>query len=188
MSFTEGTPITLQDMLAAREARVARRQRALARFNWPSVTLSLVTPGAIKLSPASMDVAQAAEAALQARFTELGWACETTFSEPLLTGPEAIIAVNTDAHALKTETVALEETHRLGRLWDLDVHAADGTDLSRRDVGLQKRRCLLCDQPAHACTRAQAHSLEELLTAMQARLDQWHAAAPLAPRDERGKP
>ena len=80
------------------------------------------------------------------------------------------MVVEADAVDLKAALVALEDSHPLGRLWDLDVASRQGS-LSRRDLGHPARRCLVCDEPAHACARSQAHSRETLFAAIEAMLD-----------------
>ncbi|SDK27979.1 citrate lyase holo-[acyl-carrier protein] synthase [Aliiruegeria lutimaris] len=188
MTLFEGLPTDLEAVLAAREARVARRDAALSDHQCSVITLSIVLPGAVKLCPAAIELAEAARIAIPTRLAAMGWRFAEVFADDLQTGPEALYVVEADAHALKSAMVALEESHPLGRLWDLDVHAADGTPLSRRDVGLQKRRCLVCDKPAHACTRSRAHPIEELLAVIAERVQAARDANSLALPDEPGKP
>ena len=57
---------------------------------------------------------------------------------------------------------AIEDGGGLGRLFDIDVLDAGGKKLSREDLGLPPRKCLLCEQPAHACARSRTHTVMEL--------------------------
>jgi holo-ACP synthase len=82
------------------------------------------------------------------------------------TGPEALLVVDAEAHALKEATTRLEDEHPLGRLWDIDVIDPLRGAISRKDLGQPSRRCLLCAEDAHACARSRAHSLDELQRAM----------------------
>ncbi len=157
-----GPETSLDAILAARETRVVRRLRAQEQLALPTLSLSLVLPGPVKLCPAARRIAKAARAALSHRFAAQGWKITRHFDEDAATGPEALFSIDTDAATLKSEMVALEEAHPLGRLWDLDVHDATGNALSRRDIGQPPRRCLVCDAPAHGCTRSRAHSLDDL--------------------------
>ncbi len=50
----------------------------------------------------------------------------------------------------------------MGRLLDIDVIAPDGMKISRTDVGMPVRRCLLCGQDAPACARSRTHTAAEL--------------------------
>ena len=79
------------------------------------------------------------------------------------TGLEAMWAVETaGAVRLKTLMAAIEDGGGLGRLFDIDVLDAGGKQLSREDLGLPPRKCLLCEQPAHACARSRTHTVMEL--------------------------
>ena len=68
-----------------------------------------------------------------------------------------------EAQAIAAE---LEETHPLGRLMDIDVVGAEGP-VSRADIGLAPRRCLLCERDARYCMRAKSHTREELLSRIE---------------------
>jgi holo-ACP synthase len=97
----------------------------------------------------------------------------------LPTGAEALYVVNAKAEVLKAALVELESRHALGRLWDLDVIGSDGL-LSRSQLGIAPRRCLICQQPAHACARSQQHNLAELSAKIEEMVDDFghtaHAA------------
>ena len=44
---------------------------------------------------------------------------------------------------MKRETILLEKSHALGRIWDIDVIGEEGM-ISRERMGIQGRRCFLC--------------------------------------------
>ena len=82
------------------------------------------------------------------------------------------IVLPLSAHAAKRQAVTLEDRHPLGRLFDLDVCSQAGPDgllvpLSREDLGLPPRRCLLCGEPARYCMRAHTHTQEELMAQIE---------------------
>ncbi len=66
------------------------------------------------------------------------------------------------AEIVKKITVDLEENHPLGRLFDIDVYDADGAAVSRQELGVPGRKCLICHEDAKACGRSRTHSVEEL--------------------------
>ena len=88
------------------------------------------------------------------------------------TGPEALFAVEAPSDELKRALIVLETAEPLGRLWDLDVIDPRLGALSRRSLGLPVRRCIVCDEAAHACARSRAHSLAELLRAIEVILNE----------------
>ncbi len=166
----DGPEAALPDMLDARERRAAR-QRALlagtasgtdaADASLLSITLSI--PGPHKTSEALMRVFSVLrDAAMDA----LG-ATPVLAREELggVSGPELLAVVGLPARELKRRMVQIEETHPLGRLADLDVLERTGDTLrsvSRTELGLTPRRCLICDGEAKACARSRAHTVREM--------------------------
>lgn len=166
-SLFSGPVAELEAVLAARDARVARRQDALSGLGRPVVTVTPVMPGPVKDCAASRRVQQAALDALQQLFRDREWPARLISTEAGPTGPEALYAVEAAPEALKRALVDLETAAPLGRLWDLDVTDPQLGALSRRGLGLPVRRCMICDEPAHGCARSRAHSLPELLGAIE---------------------
>lgn len=173
MPSPDGEPVSLEQMLAARERRAARQQAALARFAGPVVSLGVVMPGPVKDNAQSRAILEAAIRALDALFLETQW--PVRLFEPVFgpTGPEAIYALDADAAAVKRRLVGLEDTHPLGRLWDLDVICPRRGILSRRSLGQASRRCLVCDAEAHACARSRRHCLTQLLAVIGETLERY---------------
>ncbi len=162
-----GPVAELEAVLAAREARVARRQDALSRSGLPIVTVTPVMPGPIKDCPASRRLQQSALDARENLFRARRWSATRLWAETAPTGPEALFAVEAPSDELKRTLINLETAEPLGRLWDLDVIDPRLGVLSRRSLGLPVRRCILCDEAAHACARSRAHSVAELLRAIE---------------------
>jgi len=156
--------IGLELMLAAREQRAARQVDALARFDKPVVSMTVVMPGPVKNSWLSRRLLAEALQEVEAASDTRGWRMPSREVLWRKTGPEALYVVDVNAQVLKAAMVELEDDHPLGRLWDLDVIAPQQGGLSRQDLGLPARRCLICERPAHVCGRSRAHSLEELLS------------------------
>jgi len=156
------TPVTLEQMLAAREARVQRQQTALADYRHPILSISLVTPGPLKDSPDKRFLLSAALQAVDALLMESGWQSPWSQIVSGVTGPEALYVVACEATAFKHRLIRLEDEHPLGRLWDLDVICPQQGSLSRRALGAEPRRCLICGEAAHACARSRTHTLDVL--------------------------
>ena len=62
----------------------------------------------------------------------------------------------------------------LGRLFDIDVFAADGTPLTRTQYGLPARRCIICGDDARACMRTRRHDYDELLNTIQLKVNDFY--------------
>ncbi|GLI57498.1 protein CitXG [Propionigenium maris DSM 9537] len=62
----------------------------------------------------------------------------------------------------KRKLIGLEET-TLGRLVDIDLFSDMKKSVSRIDLGLEPRRCIVCGRLYNTCLRERAHTLEEVL-------------------------
>ncbi|MGD9666057.1 MAG: citrate lyase holo-[acyl-carrier protein] synthase [Synergistaceae bacterium] len=65
------------------------------------------------------------------------------------------------AKKAKETAVNIEEKNSEGRIFDIDIIVPKKT-ITRSDLGLPPRTCLLCDRPAKECARDRRHSYEEL--------------------------
>ncbi|MFC6604239.1 citrate lyase holo-[acyl-carrier protein] synthase [Ectobacillus funiculus] len=59
--------------------------------------------------------------------------------------------------------VFIEEKNKVGRLFDFDVFTNKMEQISRSQLGLNERMCLVCNDSAKVCGRSRKHSTEELL-------------------------
>lgn len=165
----DGPCVELPQMLDARERRAALQRQLLADADEGESLLSftLSIPGPHKTS-----------AVLERVFNELASQVDTALADVPVhdrmraggaTGPEFLMVCGCAPRDLKRLMVAIEETHPLGRLADLDVLGRTGDTLysvSRTELGLPPRRCLICGGEAKACARSRAHTVQ----AMQERI------------------
>ena len=155
--------ITLDQLLSSRDARVAFQQQLLKENPGACVVcLTVQLPGPVKRNATSLLIGKAGADALRARFPGA-----PLTERDLPTGYEAYLPLQLSPAEAKRIACELEETHPLGRLMDIDVIGPDGP-VSRADIGLEPRRCLLCGNEVRYCMRAKSHSREELL----ARIDE----------------
>lgn len=151
-------PVTVADMLAARDARVARQAGFHQRHGTSLVSFTMNIAGEIKVDA---DIRRAFGEGVRRIQRELArmHAPVRAFEEQTpFTGCEALWAVDADANLLKGRMQQIEESCALGRLFDIDVIDADGTHLSREN----ERPCLICGGPVRACARSRAHSAPAL--------------------------
>lgn len=157
----QGIPVTLRDVLHARDCRALRQKKMNEQFGMPLISFTLNLPGPLKAFPLA---GKTYEEGKRKILRELGRHkirvvdfCETLER----TGYEGIFAVDAVPEELKRWCVAIEESSPLGRLFDIDV-LSRGTRISRTDLGFPERKCLLCGNPAPVCARSRAHSVDEL--------------------------
>lgn len=163
-------PVTLQEMLEAREERVRRQQQLLSTYRTPLLCFTMNIAGPVKTTPL---IERGFEAGLDALDQALPAPLfRETVHAP--TGSTAYFAVDLPAEQLKDLCLKIEEAAPVGRLFDMDVLTPDGKKLERTTL----RGCLVCGAPGRDCAARRLHSVEELqkatnqlLTAHFARTD-----------------
>lgn len=70
------------------------------------------------------------------------------------------------AERIKRRTVLLEEQLPYGRFLDIDVNDEKGA-VSRQDLGLPPRTCLVCGSPAWDCVKSHRHTNEDIAECLE---------------------
>lgn len=158
-------PISLQEVLDRREQR-AHTQQALQAAHPHAAVISFCMniPGPVKTDSRIAAAFAAGLRALQHALAARGCTvlAEHTVHQP--TGDEWLAAVDAPADRVKALATHIEETHPLGRLFDMDVLRSTGEKLCRP----QERSCIVCGGPVRACARSRAHTVEQLQAAVYA--------------------
>ncbi len=163
--------VTLDLLLASRDARWQHQQELLRQHpDRTLVCLTVVMPGKVKRNDASLIVAHAA---IEALGNEFGQQVVSIEERDLPTGFEAYLLCTTELLDAKRRVCQIEETHPLGRLFDLDVIRPDGTPISRTELGLPNRCCIICGNEARYCMRNHTHTQEELQTHISNLIDNY---------------
>ena len=149
--------ITLTELLASRDARVEHQKELAEKYPRASlICFTVMLPGPVKRDWRSLVIAGEGIKALKAKLNALH-----EEERDLETGFEAYFVVDMEPLETKRLCCSIEDEHPLGRLMDIDV-IVEGKPLSREDIGLAARHCLLCEKPARECMRAHSHSPEEI--------------------------
>lgn len=163
-SVFDGPEVVLEEMLAAREKRVAWQKKLLASEPENSLlSATMAIPGPVKTSPQLLAAFKKVTDAVEASLGTHVVTANLFLTEK--TGPEYYLLVKLTPAELKEKMVAIENNHALGRLVDLDVlFMADGQikSISRDELGYPLRRCFICNNEAKVCGRQRAHSVLEM--------------------------
>jgi len=152
--------VTLQQILDAREARAQRQKQLLQQYKCTLVCFTMNIAGPVKNTPL---ITQGFKIGIRLLETQLA-ALPVLHKEqhPLPTGCEAYYLVQAQPETVKELTVNIEETIPVARLFDMDVFSPAGEKIDRQALGYPPRQCLLCQQPAHLCSRSRTHTVEQL--------------------------
>ena len=148
--------VSLDEMLAARDRRMQAQQKLLeeAAPNDALISFTLNIPGDIKKNHMTEILFDRGIEEIKG----LGYTEKSRIGYYDKTGDEALILVEEDPIKVKRDMEKIEDSFPAARLFDLDVMNCAGEKLSRKI----SRRCLLCDNDAHACARSRAHGLDAI--------------------------
>lgn len=150
------TEVTIQDILDARENRVARQKDMLCRYNFPLISFTMNIAGPIKNTPLVERSFFEGIRLLKEHLPKNSIIKEETYIAS--TGCEALFCVKCEASFLKDICTFVEDCLTLGRLFDMDVIDIDGEKIERETP----RTCLVCGAPGRTCAAGRHHPVSEL--------------------------
>jgi len=151
--------ITIIEMLEARDRRAKKQKDLIEEFKLPVISFTLNLAGNKKRSQIFDFIFNEALHLIESSLGE-----RIRHSEVLIerTGNAAFWTVDEDIKSLKLEMVALETKNEVSRLYDIDVIGVDGIPITRSDVELPSRMCLVCNAaPYLECRRNRKHTIED---------------------------
>ena len=150
------------EILQSREDRRDTQLDLLKKYKSSIISFTLNTPGIVKDNEMYRSIHKEGYSEIKNLLTKnnitILYQKETNKS----TGSEGYIVVNFDALELKKILIELEENHPLGRIFDIDVFGNNHNQISRSDLGLNSRSCLLCSKDARICAKEKNHTYEDL--------------------------
>ena len=157
-----GPEISLPVMLKGREDRVRRQKRAQIKRPSTLVCFTLNIAGPIKRFPLAEEVFYNTFDLIRNTLLVHRMPPADSFVADNVYGMEGYLSVHADPYEVKKVLLELEENEPAGRLFDIDVLKPDGEKVSRSELGLGTRPCLVCGKTDGVCARSRAHSVEEL--------------------------
>ena len=148
-------------MLNAREARVERQDRLLKECSC-LVCFTMNIAGPYKISDAITRAYAEGLGKIMRLLEQNGISVAKSEQYVEKTGVEGYIALHQDPLKIKGLMVQIEDNFELGRLFDIDVIKPDGEKVSRGDIGMDGRSCMICGSQGSGCARSRAHTVEQL--------------------------
>ena len=153
------------EILNAREERFKKQREIIKEYRYPIVTLMVNTPGLEKNNSKVEHIfTQGVARLLQIFKEERLTVVHQTWDAKKVTGPEGLFVIQAPAKIIKQFCLILEESHPLGRLWDIDVIDINCKPISRELLGYKPRKCYVCGNSAKNCARNQSHSFDETIS------------------------
>lgn len=137
------------------------------------ITVQMNIPGPVKTSPgirqAFLDLFMLTKERLQCHSSILH-----EESALLATGPEGMLLMAGKPEDFKVLCMAIEQTHPLGRILDLDVFDENNQPVSRKGFHVKPRKCLVCEEPAKVCSRQRTHSQQLIFSKIECMITQYY--------------
>ena len=160
--FENAEAVSLEEMLNARERRAETQRSLIEKHSSGLISFVLNIPGQFKAFTLADETFDEGMECIEAQVKLAGGHVLEKLVFKGKTGSEAYFAVDLEAGEIKKRTVAIEDGHALGRLFDIDVFNAKGESLRGADIGRSERTCIVCGGSVWACSRNRTHSAEEL--------------------------
>lgn len=167
--FSNGKNQSIIDVLNDKDERL-KKQRDLLFNNQNDILIciKLNIPGPIKHNKAIQQIFTLGTNQLLKLLKQSGIVVKQEIYWHKDVGDTGFILLNTnDKNKIKRLTIDLEDYELYGRLFDVDVvYYSDNNvkSVSRTELNLPVRKCLLCERPAKECARSRKHSVQKLQT------------------------
>ncbi len=159
--------VTLEQILSSREERVEIQRSLLCVHKCPVITFTMNIAGPVKRSSLIERAFFEGAKSLLKKIPPEEILCREIFVKD--TGCEMFVSADKDPQILKQMCVEIEETHPLGRIFDMDVTDTQGVKLSRE----KERGCIVCSAPGRYCSAGRIHTAGEVWTATKRIMDSY---------------
>lgn len=171
----ENREVTLQEVLDFREEKVnIQKKMCEGNLNGTLVSLGMNIPGPVKTDSSIYSAFHEGRKTLENVILEnSGRIAKEQVLEKNAGYAAVYLIQGIERIKVKEIAIALEETHPLGRLFDVDVLKQNLEPISRTELGVTGRKCLICGKNAKICGRSRAHTIQELQAKTTAIIEQW---------------
>ncbi len=155
--------ITTSDICKARDTRMEKVSFYLEKETAGLILFLLNIPGSRKDLPLYRNVFNTGLRLIKQSFNtnSIEFSVKEINIPESGTGAEAYITVsNTELSLVKQITSKIEESHPLGRIFDIDVF---NSSLNQIKSERKTRKCFICERPAFECARSRRHKLSEVV-------------------------
>ena len=150
----------INNILRDREKRYNEILSLISKYRMPVICGKINYPGDDKNTSEAQNAFKILRQLLVQKFAEHSVCTELLAGDD---GSSILIAINIDAPEAKKIAVSLENSHPLGRIFDIDVYGVEGVPIGRENLGIESRRCIICHEDARICMRIGRHSFEEVV-------------------------
>ena len=150
--------MSLHEILLCRDQRANLQERYRNEYKLPVISFCMNIPGPIKTTIEIRKLYEEGYCEILNTLSRNGLRvmAESTLHEK--TGDESELSIEGSSQNIKELMMNIENSHPLGRLFDIDVIDENGVKVARPHF----RTCLICSEEAKACACSRRHSVSEM--------------------------
>lgn len=165
-----GETVVLTDMLDCRERRARKQDEYREKYHTTIISFCMNIPGPIKTNEDITKVFHSGTHDILQYLEDNHIVILESVEYNEKTGNELILAVDCqDSKRIKDAMTHIEETHPIGRLFDIDVLDPNGNKMSRNTF----RKCFICNCQAQECASRRRHSVLEMQEFIDAKIQEY---------------
>ena len=117
----QGEQVVLTDMLQCRERRAQIQDTFIEQYHCPVISFCMNIPGPVKTNEQIHTAFDSGKNTLLLKLKQTEADIKNSVEIHEKTGDELLLAIDCPAEKIKNLTTEIEETHPIGRLFDMDV-------------------------------------------------------------------
>lgn len=153
----------INNILRDREKRYCEILSLINKYGLPVICGKINYPGNDKNTLEAQNAFQILQRLLIEKFTE------NSIHTQILAGDDGssiLIVTSLNPLEAKEISVFLEANNSLGRVFDIDIYVGEGKPIGRENLGMESRRCIICNEDPRICMRTGKHSFQEVVDAI----------------------
>lgn len=146
-------------LLDDREKRYLEQEMLVGKYKKPIISFMVNIPGVEKVNN---KIRKFHKMGIEIIEKEIGDKIIYKIYKDKNTGIYYLASVDMDSKDLKYKMIDIEERD-IGRLFDIDVFDENFNQITRKNLGISPRKCLICNDFAKVCIVTKKHSYEDLV-------------------------
>ncbi len=161
--YLSNNDITLENILFSRDLRVEKENQLLKEYNCSLIVLTLNIAGSNKVFELSKKTFYEGARLIEDKLIFHNLKIKYQEINKSKCGYEKYYLIECDSMLLKKYCCEIEESLKIGRLFDIDVISNNREKISREVIGYNQRKCIICNNDIYQCRRLKLHSIDQIL-------------------------
>lgn len=152
---------TCEELISQKEKRLDIQKQLIKKFNMPILFMKVNYPYTLKDNLLTKYILKEMDTLISDIYSD---DIQYKLLRVTAEGPNSMMVINEPAEILKETAVFIQDNHILGKVMHISVYNnINGALVTREELGLEKRRCIVCDDYAEKCIKGNRHTKEDII-------------------------